>query len=47
MPLMGAKIDHPQSRALEAIRKIIRNRPIMCEHIMQDLNKNLVSHQDK
>jgi hypothetical protein len=39
MPLMSHILDHPQSRELEVISGIIDKNPIICEHILQDLNK--------
>jgi len=39
MPLMPPKIDHPQAIELEAISRIIDNKPIICEYVMQDLCK--------
>jgi IS5 family transposase len=40
MPLMDTQIDHPQAQELEAISKIIRDKPTMCEHVLQDLSNN-------
>lgn len=40
MPLMEAQLDHPQAQELEAISKVIRSKPTMCEHVLQDLSKN-------
>ena len=39
MPLMPAKIDHPQANELEAISQIIDGKPTICEYVMQDLCK--------
>ena len=40
MPLMPHILDHPQSKELEAISGIIDKNSIICEHILQDLNRN-------
>ena len=40
MPLMDTEIDHPQAQELEAISKVIGDKPTMCEHVLQDLSKN-------
>lgn len=40
MPLMDTAIDHPQAHELEAISKVIRSKPTICDHVLQDLNKN-------
>ena len=40
MPLMPHILDHPQSKELEAISGIIAANPIICDHILQDLNCN-------
>jgi transposase, IS5 family len=37
MSLMPAEIDHPQAKELEAISHIIYSKPIICEHVLQDL----------
>jgi len=34
MPLMAHITDHPQSKELEVISKIIDKNPIICEHIL-------------
>jgi IS5 family transposase len=39
MPLMLPKIDHPQANELETISRIIGSKPIICDHVMQDLYK--------
>jgi IS5 family transposase len=39
MPLMAHIFDHPQSRELEVISTIIDANPIICDHILQDLNR--------
>ena len=39
MPLIPPKIDHPQANELEAISRIIDSKPIISEHVMQDLCK--------
>jgi IS5 family transposase len=39
MPLMAHIFDHPQSRELEVISAIIDANPIICDHILQDLNR--------
>jgi IS5 family transposase len=40
MPLMSHILDHPQSKELEVISDIIDTNFTICEHILQDLNKN-------
>ena len=37
MPLMPAETDHPQAKELAAISRIISNKPIICELVLQDL----------
>lgn len=39
MPLMAHITNHPQNQELEAISAIIDAKPIICERILQDLNK--------
>ena len=39
MSLMPPKFDHPQANELEAISRIINNKPTICGHVMQDLCK--------
>jgi len=39
MPLMPQITDHAQSKELEAISNIINANPIICDHVLQDLNK--------
>jgi IS5 family transposase len=38
MPLMAHILEHPQSQELEVISNIIDENPIICLHILQDLN---------
>ena len=40
MPLMPPEIDHPQAKELESISHILDGKPIICEHVMQDLCKD-------
>jgi len=40
MPLMDTEIDHIQAQEFEAISKVIRSKPTICDHILQDLSKN-------
>jgi len=40
MPLIPTEIDHPQAQELDAISKIIRSKPTICEYVLQDLGKN-------
>ena len=40
MPLMPPIIDHPQAHELEAISRIINQKPTICDHVMQDLYKH-------
>jgi IS5 family transposase len=40
MPLMPQNIDHPQAWELEAISRIIYQKPTICDHVMQDLFKD-------
>jgi IS5 family transposase len=40
MPLMETETDHPQAQELEAISRIIRSKPIICEHVLQDLSNS-------
>jgi transposase, IS5 family len=39
MPLMPTEIDHPQAYELEAISRIINEKPTICDSVMQDLSK--------
>jgi len=39
MPLMSHILDHSQSKELEVISGVIDANPIICEHILQDLNR--------
>lgn len=39
MSLMPPKFDHPQANELEAISRIINNKPTICGYVMQDLCK--------
>ena len=45
MPLMSHILDHAQSRELEVISGIIDANPIICEHILQDLNRGKCATQ--
>ena len=45
MPLMAHIKDHSQCQELEVISKIIDANPIICDHILQDLNKGKVIAQ--
>jgi IS5 family transposase len=45
MPLMSHILDHAQSQELEMISRIINDNPIICSHILQDLNKGKVVSQ--
>ncbi len=40
MPLMPPEIDHPQAKELETTSRILDDKPIICEHVMQDLCKD-------
>jgi IS5 family transposase len=40
MPLMPPEIDHPQANELAAISRILDDKPIICECVMQDLCKD-------
>ena len=40
MPLMPQITDHTQSKELEVISNIIDANPIICERVLQDLNKD-------
>jgi len=40
MPLMPHILDHPQSKELGAISNIIDTTSIICDHVLQDLNRN-------
>jgi IS5 family transposase len=39
MPLMPQITDHAQSKELKVISRIIDDKPIICERVLQDLNK--------
>jgi IS5 family transposase len=46
MPLMNHILDHPQSKELETISRIIDENATICRYVLQDLNKGkLVSHK--
>ena len=46
MPLMPQITDHAQSKELEVISNIIDTNPIICDRVLQDLNKGKnVSHR--
>lgn len=45
MPLMSHIKDHAQSQEIEMISKIIDDNPIICSHILQDLNAGKVEAQ--
>ena len=46
MPLMNHILDHPQSKELETISRIIDENATICRHVLQDLNNGkLVSHR--
>ena len=45
MPLMAHIKDHSQCQELEIISKIIDANPIICDYILQDLNKGKVVAQ--
>jgi IS5 family transposase len=46
MPLMNHMLDHPQSKELETISRIIDENATICRYVLQDLNKGkLVSHK--
>jgi IS5 family transposase len=45
MPLMSHIKDHAQNQEIEMISKIIDDNPIICSHILQDLNKGKVEAQ--
>jgi IS5 family transposase len=45
MPLMSHIKEHAQSQEIEMISKIINDNPIICIHILQDLNKGKVEAQ--